>query len=214
MTIHATFNAHRGRQIDKWEHYFDIYEKHFAKYVNRSPRVLEIGVDHGGSLQMWKSYFGKGAEILGVDINPACKEYEEDQIQILIADQCKIPGVADLIPFDIIIDDGSHICAHQSITFRQLWPKCTGVYLIEDCHDGYPLLDPHPMISYRYPWVIVVERPHRIIRGKPSRELTLAELQEPKYVAEGLARFTRSSAQRDASCATVPLNPQRSQHEG
>jgi hypothetical protein len=168
MTVLDAFNIHTGRQIDKWAHYFPIYERHFARYVNCGPRVLEIGIDHGGSLQMWKQYFGRDAEIVGVDVDPRCKEYEEDRIEIHIADQCKLP---DLGMFDIIIDDGSHICAHQSITFRNLWPKTGGVYLIEDCHNGYPLLDPHPSIQYRYPWVIVAEKPRRIIRGSPSREL-------------------------------------------
>lgn len=167
-TVQDVFNTHEGRQVDKWQHYLEIYQRHFARYVGTDCRILEIGVDHGGSLQMWKHYFGDSAQILGVDINPACKEYEEDQIQVLIADQCKLP---DLGEFDIIIDDGSHVCAHQSITYRALWPKCKGVYLIEDCHNGYPILEPYNPIVYRYPWVVVSERPQRIIRGEPSREL-------------------------------------------
>ena len=173
-TVWEVFQRHTGRQIDKWRHYFDVYERHFAKYVGREPRVLEIGIDHGGSLQMWKRYFGYGAKITGVDINPACTNYAETGIDIVIADQCKLP---DMGSFDIIIDDGSHVCAHQSITFRQMWPRCSGVYLIEDCHNGYPLLDPHPPVQYRYPWVIVAEQPRRIIKGTPSRELREDEVE-------------------------------------
>lgn len=183
MTVWETFQAHTGRQIDKWRHYFPIYEKHFAKYVGTAVRVLEIGVDHGGSLQMWKSYFGFQARVVGVDINPACADYAEAQIEIVIADQCKLP---ELGKFDIIIDDGSHICAHQSITYREMWPRCHGVYLIEDCHNGYPILDPHPAIQYRYPWVLVAEKPQRIIKGTPSRELRPDELE------------ARSAAQKDS----------------
>ena len=167
-TVQDVFNTHEGRQVDKWQHYLEIYQRHFARYVGTDCRILEIGVDHGGSLQMWKHYFGDRAQILGVDINPACKEYEEGQIKVLIADQCKLPALGE---FDIIIDDGSHVCAHQSITYRALWPKCKGVYLIEDCHNGYPILEPYNPILYRYPWVVVSERPQRIIRGEPSREL-------------------------------------------
>ena len=160
-----------GRQVDKWRHYMEIYERHFAKYQGEAVRLLEIGVDHGGSLQMWKEYFGKGVEITGVDINPVCKEYEEDQIKVVIADQCD-PALARLGPFDIVIDDGSHLKQHQSQSFLTLWPHCTGTYLIEDCHDGFPSLSPHrDFLEYRYPWVIVLERPKRIIRGTPSREL-------------------------------------------
>ena len=176
MTVWETFQAHTGRQVDKWRHYFPIYEKHFAKYVGTAVRVLEIGVDHGGSLQMWKNYFGPRAKITGLDINPKCIKYLEDQIAIIIMDQCS-PSLDNFGEFDIIIDDGSHVCAHQSITYRKLWPKCRGVYLIEDCHSGYPLLDPHPAIQYRYPWVLVAEKPQRIIKGTPSRELRPDELE-------------------------------------
>ena len=172
FTVWDVFQAHHGRQIDKWEHYFPIYEKHFSKYVGTAVRVLEIGVDHGGSLQMWKRYFGDQSLIIGIDINPLCANYAEPEndIGVYIMDQCDTARLAGLGEFDIIIDDGSHVCAHQSITFRALWPKCKGVYLIEDCHNGYPLLEPNLIVT-RYPWVIVAERPHRMIRGTPSREL-------------------------------------------
>jgi hypothetical protein len=148
-------------------------------------RVLEIGVDHGGSLQMWKEYFGLKAQIIGVDIEPRCAEYAESQIDICIKNQCDA-SLTQLGPFDIVIDDGSHICAHQSITFRNLWPHTRGVYLIEDCHNGYPLLEPHVQTTTRYPWVVVVERPNRIIRGTPSRELRDDELKARRQYCETL----------------------------
>ena len=81
-TLFDMFNTHTGRQIDKWRHYFPIYEKHFEYYRGKRPRVLEIGIDHGGSLQLWKRYFGPGAHIIGVDIRPETL-FEEPQIQTL-----------------------------------------------------------------------------------------------------------------------------------
>lgn len=174
MTLLDMFHSHTGRQIDKWEHYFPIYEFHFAKYRNQSPRVLEIGIDHGGSLQLWKRYFGRGAEIIGVDISVAAM-FEEDQIRTYAMDQ-KDPRIADQGPFDIIIDDGSHNPQDQSVTFSNLWPRCSGVYLIEDCHDAYPLLVPYPKLNWHYPWVCVSERTKRRIVGKPSRELRQDEV--------------------------------------
>jgi hypothetical protein len=165
--LYDLFLAHRGRLIDKWEHYFPIYEKHFAKYVGKSPRVLEIGVSHGGSLQLWKQYFGADAQITGVDIDPRCAEYAEDQIQVVIEDQTKYDGIE---PWDIVIDDGSHERQHQAISFSKLWPLTLGVYLIEDCHRDYPTIQ-RPALTYLYPWVMVMERERRMIRGQPSRDL-------------------------------------------
>jgi hypothetical protein len=175
ISLFQMFMSHTGRQIDKWAHYFPIYERHFEQYRNKYVRVLEIGVDHGGSLQLWKRYFGLQAVIVGVDINPECAKYTEDRIEVHTMDQCD-PRIADLGEFDIIIDDGSHILSHQKISFNHLWPNCRGVYLIEDCHGGYPPLETAACI-YRYPWVIVVEKPRRIIRGTPSRELNEHEAQ-------------------------------------
>ena len=82
------FDSHEtGRGIWRWNHYFDIYERHFNKFRNKEIVVLEIGVAHGGSLQMWKEYFGDKAKIYGIDINPKCKEFEEENIEIFIGSQ-------------------------------------------------------------------------------------------------------------------------------
>jgi hypothetical protein len=175
MTLREVFAAHQGRLIDKWSHYFPIYEHHFAKFIGRPVRVLEIGVGHGGSLQMWKAYFGTKAEIYGLDSDSRCAEYVEDQIQITIADQGQPPHFGDL---DIVIDDGSHKLEDQSASFKALWPalKSGGIYLIEDCHGGYPRLLPLPAVVYHYPWVLVCEKPKRVVTGVPSRALNPAEM--------------------------------------
>lgn len=179
QTVLDCFRAHRRRMIDKWQHYFDIYERHFRPYVGRPVRILEIGVSHGGSLQLWKAYFGPQAEIHGVDIDPRCKAYEEDQITIYTLAQSQIKGDPEC-QYDIVIDDGSHLPADQAASFNALWPTTKGVYLIEDCHNGYPdglngNYRAEAIISL-YPWVAVMERPKRLIRGNPSRELRQDEI--------------------------------------
>ena len=178
LTLRDMFETHSGRQIDKWEHYFPIYEKHFARFRGKSPRVLELGIDHGGSLQLWKRYFGPGAEIIGVDIAEESM-FSEAYIETHMRDQ-KDPEIADWGPFDIVIDDGSHVPEDQEISFGNLWPRCQGVYLIEDCHGKYPALVNMPVIHYAYPWVLVCERPKRIIKGLPSRELRPDEAEARK----------------------------------
>jgi hypothetical protein len=175
MNLADMFHSHTGRQLDKWRHYFDIYEKHFARFRNKQPCVLEIGVDHGGSLQLWKRYFGHAALIVGVDIDPRCKAYEEPGIQIEIGDQTCAGFWAGLWDhyrgFDIVIDDGSHDPGNQATTFDILWSHTRSVYLIEDCHRAYPSCRAGDgVIKYTYPWVVVYEKPQRMIRGTPSRE--------------------------------------------
>jgi hypothetical protein len=182
ISLLEMFETHGGRQIDKWRHYFPIYEKHFERFRGKSPRVLEIGIDHGGSLQLWKRYFGHGADIHGVDISLDAG-FEEPQITTHCGIDQKDKDLASLGPFDIVIDDGSHVREDQEVSFANLWPRCTGVYLIEDCHNGYPGLSPTPEIHYAYPWVLVCERSKRIIKGTPSRELRPDEVEARKLYA-------------------------------
>ena len=81
------FHNNNNRLIHKWVHYFEIYERHFSRFRNKEIVIVEIGVFQGGSLQMWKNYFGDKAIIYGIDIDPRCKEFEEENIKILIGSQ-------------------------------------------------------------------------------------------------------------------------------
>ena len=127
----------------KWLHYFEIYNRHFAKYIGKDVTIMEIGVNKGGSLQIWKKIFGPNSKIIGIDINPACKEMEDDQISIYIGDQADRgfwKKIKDEIPkLDILIDDGGHYMEQQIITFEEMFPhvKDDGVYLCEDTTSSY-----------------------------------------------------------------------------
>jgi hypothetical protein len=143
MTMWQLFWSHRGRSIHKWPHYLPIYERHLARFAGRSPVVYEIGVSGGGSLQLWKRYFGPNATIVGIDIDPACASMEERQISVRIGDQSDQAFLADVVsefgPPDIVIDDGSHMPNHMWASFSYLYPVLTrdGVYLVEDLHCSY-----------------------------------------------------------------------------
>lgn len=137
------FNSSNERWSTKWEHYFDIYERHLSKYRNREIHLLEFGVYQGGSLQNWKKYFGKKARIYGIDINPHCKKLEEDQIRVLIGDQGDpsfLKKIKETIPkIDIVIDDGGHMMNQQITTFKEIYNIIdeNGVYICEDLHTSY-----------------------------------------------------------------------------
>ncbi|MFY0593262.1 class I SAM-dependent methyltransferase [Roseivirga sp.] len=137
------FNNNSKRLIHKWKHYFDIYDRHFNKYRDKELVILEIGVFHGGSLQMWKDYFGDKVKIYGIDINPRCKSLEEDGIEILIGSQSDrdfLRSIKKSVPRpDILIDDGGHTMKQQITTYEELFDfvKDDGVYLCEDVHTSY-----------------------------------------------------------------------------
>lgn len=137
------FDEHTGRLVQKWEHYFAIYDAHFSRYRGSDVCVVEFGVNHGGSLQLWRKYFGSAAKIYGIDINPHCRQLEEQGVEIFIGDQgdrsflrslgAKIPRI------DILIDDGGHTMDQQIATFEELFPHVSdhGIYLCEDTHTSY-----------------------------------------------------------------------------
>jgi cephalosporin hydroxylase len=141
--LRAYFENNDGRLIHKWMHYFDIYDRHFRPFRGKPVNVVEFGVSHGGSLQMWKHYFGPRARITGVDIMPKCAQLAEDRIDIVIGDQedrAFLRSLArELGSVDVLIEDGGHSATQQINTFEEFWPYITngGVFLMEDLHTSY-----------------------------------------------------------------------------
>jgi len=144
--LRAFFDARMsGPGIWKWLHYFDIYERYFGRLRHRPIHVLEIGIYSGGSLDMWRHYFGPHAKIYGVDIEPACRVYEKEGTRIFIGDQADRSfwrRFREEVPeLDIVIDDGGHRPDQQATTLEELLPHLRpgGVYLCEDIHGAFNL---------------------------------------------------------------------------
>lgn len=137
------FWSNDGPIVHKWHHYLPIYERHFAPYKNRVPRFLEIGVSKGGSLALWRQYFGPDAVIFGIDIDPACASLDGKDAQVRIGSQDDPAFLADVVAqmggVDIVLDDGSHFSKHIRASLETLFPLLTdgGVYMIEDIHATY-----------------------------------------------------------------------------
>lgn len=133
-------------QISKWHHYFDIYERHFSKYQNMNPNILEIGTAEGGGTEMINYYFENNCEILTIDIDqPQDPEIKTKfkNIKFLQGDQANNNFLNAIKTankkFDIIIDDGGHGMDMQITTFKALYEHLSdiGTYLIEDVHTSY-----------------------------------------------------------------------------
>ncbi len=137
------FENHTGNLIHKWDHYFEIYDRHFRDYIGKEVTILEIGVSQGGSIDLWKRFFGENLRYYGVDINPKCKQFESENVKIFIGsqeDKKFLDSIkAELPDLDILIDDGGHTMKQQIITFESLFSKIKnkGIYLCEDTHTSY-----------------------------------------------------------------------------
>ncbi|MGY2050713.1 class I SAM-dependent methyltransferase [Methylobacterium sp. JK268] len=131
------------RVASKWTHYLDAYDRHLSRYRGRPVRLLEIGVNHGGSLQVWRRYLGPEAVIHGLDIDPRCATVGGPDVTIHIGSQTDtalLRRVAEAMGgIDVVIDDGSHVSAHQIASFETLYPLVApdGVYAVEDVHCSY-----------------------------------------------------------------------------
>ncbi|SSC24651.1 S-adenosyl-L-methionine-dependent methyltransferase, partial [Klenkia terrae] len=132
-----------GRVLDKWVHYFPIYTEHFSRFRGRPVRILEIGVYRGGSLDMWRWFFGPDAILVGADIDERAREVSAPDHLVEIGDQTDPEFLRSLAerhgPFDIVIDDGGHTMEQQIVTAETLFPLIAdgGVLLTEDCHTSY-----------------------------------------------------------------------------
>lgn len=137
------FADHHGRLIDKWHHYLPLYDRYLGPWRGKPVRFLEIGVFKGGSLQMWRQFFGPEAIIFGIDINPDCAAFNDETAQVRIGDQAD-PAfleavVAEMGGLDIVLDDGSHHMEHVPKALEVLFPHVSrgGLYMIEDLHTAY-----------------------------------------------------------------------------
>lgn len=129
--------------VHKWHHYLPIYDRYFAPWRNRPLRFLEIGVSKGGSLSMWRRYFGDDAIIFGIDIDENCRAYDGIAGQVRIGSQADPAFLNDVVAemggVDVVLDDGSHMMEHIKASLDVLLPKVTdgGLYMIEDLHTAY-----------------------------------------------------------------------------
>jgi hypothetical protein len=137
------FFSNEDEIVHKWLHYLPIYDKLFLPYVGSNVRFLEIGVFNGGSLRLWRNYFGDDATIFGVDIDPNCAVHDGKYGRVRIGSQDDpqfLKRVAnEMGGLDVVLDDGSHIGSHQRASFNALFPLLSenGLYIIEDIHTSY-----------------------------------------------------------------------------
>lgn len=140
------FLSHRGKAVDKWEQYLQVYDREFSALVatGRPLRLLEIGVQNGGSLELWSKFLPAGSEIRGIDIDPRVSslEFESKNTRVDIADATDSIRLEEILGserFDIIIDDASHVCEKVRQSFEILFPHLSlgGHYVIEDLACSY-----------------------------------------------------------------------------
>jgi cephalosporin hydroxylase len=139
--VSSLYELFLSRQLNlhKWHNYFWVYQRHFEQFVGKEICFLEIGVQRGGSTLLFKEWFGKNAKIVGIDIDPNCREIDfPPGIEIEIGDQSDPNFLKEVVrkhgPFDVVLDDGGHTFNQITSSFKFLFEhlKEDSVYMIED----------------------------------------------------------------------------------
>lgn len=139
------FYSRKGKYSDKWSSYLGVYDEIISKNGKAILRILEIGVQNGGSLEQWSRVLPRVHKIVGCDIDPKCSllTFRSPQIKIVIGDVSREATVAEIKThseiFDLIVDDGSHHSVDIISAFCRLFPilEKGGLYVIEDLHCSY-----------------------------------------------------------------------------
>ena len=122
--------------------FLETYEQFFEPLRHKPLCLLEIGVKDGASVRTWADYFPQ-ARIVGLDFNPKTAAQATDRITIEIGDQSDRAVLLGLCqrygPFDIVIEDGSHLWQHQILGLETLFEhvKPGGYYVMEDIHTSF-----------------------------------------------------------------------------
>jgi hypothetical protein len=143
-TLSLIHSQKSGKVSNKWSSYIPYYDALLRPWRDLPVRLLEIGVQNGGSLETWDAYFQNAEKIIGCDKDHRCGDlkFESPKINVIIEDANSPSGldrIAANAPFDIIIDDGSHLSEDILISFFNCFQllKPGGVYIIEDTHAVY-----------------------------------------------------------------------------
>ena len=209
-TLREISKVHQGKISDKWSSYLDEYERLFHQLKSHPISLLEIGVQNGGSMEIWGKYFPNARSLIGCDINEKCRNltFEDKRIKVIVGDansdtiQCEIVKISD--QFDIIIDDGSHKSGDIVKSFSRYFPKLKkgGLFLAEDLHCSYweefegGLFDPLSSVSFfkdlsdiinHEHWGISESRkallePYCVAYGNDFTESGLAEIQSVEFL--------------------------------
>ena len=145
MKLSKLYKKHNGNISDKWQLYLRVYDEIFEGLKDKSIRLLEIGVQNGGSLEIWGKYFSNAQLILGCDIDERCShiKFDDDRIKIVIGDAKDKKTFDSVISysdrFNLIIDDGSHVSGDIVANFFRYFPilEYKGIYVAEDMHCSY-----------------------------------------------------------------------------
>jgi hypothetical protein len=151
------------QQSDKffWHGYVGFYENHLPRTIDGD--IVEFGVFKGNSIRWLLERYPAARHIHGIDILPYQTSWPVDErVTYWQVDQHKDDQVRvclqSIAPPDLIIEDGSHVPAHQSrcLKFGMTALRAGGLYVLEDIQTSLPA---HPLYASEF------SAPKQLVRG-------------------------------------------------
>jgi len=142
LDIYECYKKSPYRSI-KHSSYFQVYAELLDQYRGKPVTFVEVGVLNGGSLFMWREYFGPNVRIVGIDFNPIAKRWGKDGFEVYIGNQSDPMFWRELFgkvgDVDVVLDDGGHTYEQQIITAHECIPHIRdgGLLIVEDTHTSY-----------------------------------------------------------------------------
>ena len=137
--------AHSGKYSDKWESYLRVYWEELQHIQNSSADILEIGIQNGGSLEIWAKFFPEVKQVIGYDNDPKCRalKFDDPRIRVFVGDASSNEAAVTIEKISsnlgLVIDDGSHKSGDIIRSFLLFFPQLNpgGIFIIEDLHASY-----------------------------------------------------------------------------
>ena len=138
-------DEHDGKISDKWNLYIQEWDRLLSPFRDQPINLLEIGIQNGGSLEIWAKYFQHAEKIIGCEVDKRSKNlrFEDSRIRVVVGDANTDASEAMILEcspiYDIIIDDGSHTSSDIIRSFARYIPHIAdeGIYIVEDFHASY-----------------------------------------------------------------------------
>lgn len=192
LTLPHLWKEDCGKASDRWSSYINVYDEMFSSFRDMPVRLLEIGIQNGGSLEIWSRYFGGATAIIGCDINPACAQlrYDDTRVHVFVGDAMSdaVAAQIEMISptFDIVIDDGSHRSGDIINAFARYFPTIEngGLFIAEDLHCSYwaefegGLFDPFSSMSFFKRLADAINHEHW---GVPSERASILQSFQKQY---------------------------------
>lgn len=174
ITISQLYSAHQGKISDKWTRYLAEYDSLFSEIQDKPIRLLEIGIQNGGGLEIWANFFENGQKFIGCDINPDCSalRFDDSRIALVIGDATTNATQNEILlqspELDVVIEDGSHHSGDVIRAFLKYFPNIVdgGIFVAEDLHTSYwqeyegGLFDPYSSITFFKRLVDIINSEH------------------------------------------------------